>query len=272
MPYTSIDLIRNHINFEGIPIGGKRDYPVIFSGTQWNSLPNKNLLAGSVAVKARGSEEPIGKSIVLGNEPVALTSGKIAVGSVAAASDSSLGTIYTENIDYAIDPANATIMRITGGNIAEGTQIAVWYRPYIVYEEGVDYSVNYAEGEVRRLAGGAIQDNQAVLVDYEATAGVMGDVIFMQAVSEANSIIESEIDSERSFGADQALQTAATYLAVSIVCRMAVSGALMLASGVRMAPSGQSWLALAESYRGDYERLIKPYRPHAARLSGPART
>ncbi len=272
MPYTSIDLIRNHISFEGAPGGTQRNYPIIFSGTQWISLPYRGLLSGSVAVKAAGSIQPSFENIILGNEPIALAARQIAAESVTIASDRSLGTIYAENTDYAVDPINAAVRRIPGGNISEGASVAVWYIPYIIYEEGTDYSVNYTEGMIRRLAGGAIQDYQAVLIDYEISVGAIDDVIISQAISEADAVVERDIDSGQSFGADPTLQTAATYLTVSLLCRMAASGHLVQSTLAKNAQNASSWLALAESYRGDYDRLIKPYRPQATRLSGPTRT
>ena len=81
-------------------------------------------------------------------------------------------------------------------------------------------------------------------------------------------MVERQVDPQRQFGADPILQTAATFLAVSLVCRMMAACDLKYDPMGRQTASG--WLSLAESYRKDYTGLLKDFRPKVARLSGPA--
>ena len=91
-----------------------------------------------------------------------------------------------------------------------------------------------------------------------------------EAVGAANAIIEKEVDPLRKFGADSTLQTAATFLATSILCQIAAVYDLVQTSLGKA--RGDNWLALAEGYRRDYERLIADFHPPSNRLSGPKRT
>jgi hypothetical protein len=272
MSYTNTELVKKHINWGSTVSAVQRNRPITFSGLQWSSLGGRNIAAGSLRVKALRSNVPCREYIILGNEPVLLALRQVVSDSILVASDSSLGTIYVENIDLAVDPVNASIRRIANGNIAENSTVVVWYYGYALYEEGTDYSTNYAEGLIRRLAGSAIQDGQEVLADYELMSGNIDDDILAEAVSEANAIIEREIGSEQSFGADLALQTAATYMAVSLLCRIAAANDLSGSGISRTSSSAASWLALADNYRRDYELLIKPFRAQGVRMNRPTRT
>ena len=102
---------------------------------------------------------------------MALAEQNIIPDSVVVASDSSLGTIYTENLDYHVDHVGGKIARVATGMIASGASVAVWYYAYRVYTEGVDYTVNYERGTIRRAPAGAIEDGQSVFVDYQTLTG-----------------------------------------------------------------------------------------------------
>ncbi len=269
MSYTNIELIKKHISLNCEATGRRDDYPVIFEGTEWISLPCHAIVPGSVRVKVAAGYFPVMETITFLADEIALAHKPLINNSAAVASDTSLCSIYLENQDYMIDNANGIIRRFPDGSIQAGGTVIVWYYYYSLYEEGADYAVNYAEGSIRRLANGKIQQGQTILVDYELSSYQLGDDIIAGVASEANSIIEKEIDPQKQFGADSTLQTSATYLAMSILCR--ILGANNTKSGA-VGYSGiksDGWLSLSASYRLDFEKLIKPYRPQSARLSGP---
>jgi len=75
------------------------------------------------------------------------------------------------------------------------------------------------------------------------------------------------VDPEGRFGANLLLQSAATYLAVSLVCRMIAATDLKLDPENKTGVS--SWILLAENYRQDYDRLIKGFHPGRTGLNRP---
>jgi hypothetical protein len=270
MSYTNLETVRKHINLDEIPGGEKSDYPVTFVDLEWVNLPGRGIVDNSVVVKAIKNYAPISETITLGDGVVSLSNSRLVANSLTVASDSSLGAIYKENIDFSVDNAEGTIIRLIDGEIISGSAVIVWYYYYSIYSEGIDYSINYQSGMIRRLPGGNIQPKQTVLVDYELTYNQLNDEYISEAVDEANAIIEKLIDPGRQFGADLTLQTAATCLAVSIVCRMAAISDLRFGDSGKQTAS--AWLSLAESYRDDYKDLLKAFRPQASGLSGPKLT
>jgi hypothetical protein len=268
MSYTNIDLVKKHISLDDVGGGLRRNYPVAFVEQEWVGLPGRGLVEDSLRVKAIRDYSPVSEEIVLADGIVSLSHNCLVPDSMTIASDSSLGAIYRENTDYSVDCDNGRVKRLDGGDIESGSTVSVWYYYYSLYEENTDYGVDYGDGMIRRLAESTIETHQTVLVDYQLSGSQLGDPILSEAVLEANAMVERQVDPQRQFGADPILQTAATFLAVSLVCRMMAACDLKYDPMGRQTASG--WLSLAESYRKDYTGLLKDFRPKAARLSGPA--
>ncbi|MCP4703141.1 MAG: hypothetical protein GY865_00905 [candidate division Zixibacteria bacterium] len=270
MSYTNIELVRKYISFGNLPGGLQKDYPVTFTGLEKVILPGHSIIEDTVVVKAVGSAEPTFEEVTLGDSTILLAQAQLVPNSVAVASDSSLGIIYTENADYSIDYTNGKISRIGGGAIGNGNKTSLWYQYYTQYNENSDYSVGYQSGSITRLAGSAIQIGQMVQIDYQLLQSFLNDEIIIEAVNQANAIVEGEIDIEQTFGADLVLQTAATYLAISLLCRIEAAGCLRY--GGNGDKETRWWLSLGESYRSDFEKLIKKFHPGASRLNHPIRS
>jgi len=269
MSYTNIDLIRKHINLTSEPTGRRNSYPVVFDNSGWVSLPGHSIVTNSIKVKVVGCVVPVMETITFFSDEFSLQHKLLVDNSAALALDTSLGTIFSENLDFSIDAANGIIRRLSDGSISPGATVVIWYYYYSPYEEGADYAVNYSDGMIRRLANGRIQTGQTVFIDYELSSYQLGEEVMAAAVAEANAIVEREIDPKKIFGADASLQSAATYLAMSILCR--IMGTNNLGSSAKSASAArpEGWLSLAENYRQDYVRLIKQFRPPTARASGP---
>lgn len=270
MSYTNSETVRKHINLDEIPGGKKTDYPVTFTDLNAVDLPGRAIVNNSVVVKAVKNIAPVSEVVTLGDGVVSLSGNRLVANTVTAAADSSLGTIYKENVDFCVDNTQGTIYRLADGDIVSGSVVVVWYYCYSLYTEGVDYSIDYRTGTIRRLPGGSIQANQTVLVDYDLTYSQLSDEYISEAVREANAIVEKLIDPQQQFGADLTLQTAATCLAVAIVCRMAAISDLRSTENGRQ--NATAWLSLAESYREDYKNLLKAFRPQASGLTAPKHT
>ncbi len=270
MSFTNSDLVGYHISFEDYYAGLKKDYPLEFADYGWVNLPGKNILPDSVILKTVGVQTPVYETVIFGTEAIDLNFANLIPASATLASDKSLSTLYTEQTDFSIDCKNGTIVAIDGGSIVAGSELSLWYYRFITFEESADFQIDYQKGRVRILDSGVVALNQTVLIDYELSPLQLNDDIIARAVDEANAVVGSLIDSERDFGADLTLQTAATYLAVSIVCRMAASADLIQSSSNRQ--TAVSWINLSENYRKDYELLIRNYRPESTRLNSPVKS
>lgn len=268
MSYTNPELVNKHINFEDFQAGIKKDYPIEYSDMSWCDLPGRFIRENSLIVKSQTMTSPAYEEISLEAEPVSLNHKHLIPWTIVVAANKSLSTIYRETIDYLVNYKSGQIKRIEGGGISDGVTVSVWYFYYTLYEENIDYEVEYSEGRVRLLTGSNIAYNQTLLIDYELSSSRMSEALISEAVAEANAMVESEIDPSRPFGADQTLQTAATFLAVSLLCRMAGTGNLTRSRSVRS--NADDWIKLADSYRADYRRLIKKFRPETNRFSRPA--
>jgi len=269
MSYTNINLVRRHISLENPLVGRHNSLAVVFDTSGEIVLPGGGIAPEALVVKAVRSSVPEYENRPLADTPLTLAGQDPVPGSVTLASDRSLGRLYVENVDYTVDYGAAKITRLPDGDIASGAKVAIWYYNYSRYREGLDYTVAWADSLIRRLPGGEIRVGQTVYVDYGLTGSSLNDNVMRQAVAEANAIVAGEIDSGRAFGSDLTLQTAATYLAVSILCRVAAADGLNRLQAP--ARNAESWLALAEHYRGDYERLIKLFRPRVTGLKQPTR-
>lgn len=142
MSYTNIELVRKYITFGDLPGGLQKNYPITFTGLEDISLPGHGIIKDSVVVKAIGSAEPTYEAVTLSESPISLANTQLVPNSIAVASDSSLGIIYTENTDFAIDYTNGKITRIDGGAIGGGSKTALWYQYYTQYNEDSDYSID----------------------------------------------------------------------------------------------------------------------------------
>ncbi|MCK4858498.1 MAG: hypothetical protein KAT58_11050 [candidate division Zixibacteria bacterium] len=251
MPFTNVENVRQHLSATGVGRDSYRDVPLQLVGTSAVALAHVNLKSGSVQVKGKEIGSPRLDLLTLADEPVNLSGPELIPDSVVVARDSSLGEIYTENVDYSVDYQAGTITRISSGAIASGDTVAVWYYCYHIHTEGEDYSVNLAKGTIRRLSGGTIEDGQVIYVDYETQSGFFVDSQIAQAISEADDRLLAVIDSSYHNSTDQTLVIAETYLAVAILCRMKAISSLDRGSGVTSGRTAESWLKLADRYEFD---------------------
>jgi hypothetical protein len=269
MPFTNIETVRQHLSEPGAVRDTFRDVALPLVGTSPAVLVHANLRPGTVKVKGKEIGSPSNQSVVLGSQPVTLAAPELIPDSVVVASDSSLGTIYTENSDYHIDYAVGTISRTTTGAITAGDQVAVWYYAYRIFVEASDYAVNYEKGTIRRVPTGAITDGQVVFVDYEAQAGGFDDFQIGNAIAEADDILLKSIDPGYQESNDQTLVTAETYLTLAILCRLKASRALESSSVVGAAEISRSWRELADRYDADGLRLAARYTTTTGCMQAP---
>jgi hypothetical protein len=267
MNLTGISQIRNHLYRLNVGEGEIRDRAIRLTLEGYTGLPHAHIVTGSETVKAIKNTIPTSESVILGSSPVSLAHQHPAIDTVVCASDSSLSLLYQENLDYMIDYPAGTISRIDGGSISEGAEVTVWYLYYHVYQRTQDYYIDYERGRMRRVSSGAIEEGQELLVDYQLGSSEFSDSEIEQCIMEAESEIVHLIDEAHKESTDPALQTAATCLAMSLLCR---NSAGITATGLGGTDSHSSvWMELARSYRDTAMRLLTWFRGETPELKSP---
>jgi hypothetical protein len=264
MNLTSISQVRSHLQHllagpEGQAGGGVvRDMRIIAPLDGWSNLPHTRLIIDSEKFKAVRTEQPTFDSIVLGDDPVTLPHRDIIPGSTVIAADSSLSVIYEEFLDYTIDYEEGRLSRVQTGSISSGQAIALWIVYYRVYTKGEDYEIDYVRGRWSRHVSGLIEPGQELLVDYRLASAGFSDEEITQAIVESEAEIGRDIDAQFSDSTDPALQSAATFLTLAILCRNAAGASL--SSQLSRPDAASHWLTLAGSYRETALRLLRWFR------------
>jgi len=264
MPFTSPELVRAHLSdlrLGEIAISG---ITITLSGTQPATLPHSGVASGTVVVKAERSASPTRESRTLAGDWVSISHSQIVPASVLVAPDTSLSSVYVENVDYIVDYMAGRLRRISGGAIASGQTVEIWYRYYHVYASGDDYTIDASVGALTRKTTGAIADGQTVLTDYRVSLGTIHDSVIERAISEAGEAVLATIDSRFCDEPAVGIVIGETHWAVAAVCRIRAAATLAEtgAPGANSRAAAQVWLELADRYD-------RTGREHLARFAAP---
>jgi len=278
MSFTNIDLVKKHIGEHELGSVSKKNAACQLTGETYFQLPHIMLQTGSEKVKAKEQNIPIQETMSFASsDSMPLSHQELIPDTVVVANDSSLGEIYAENIDYTIDYDNGKLTRIPGGSIPSRVSVVIWYFYYRVYVKEIDYQIDYAKGQIRRKSSGEIEDGQWVLVDYTVEYSLLNDEVIENAIKEANDQIMQYIDDAYSNSTDQALVTAETYLAVSILGNIKAMEAINQPVGTGSSGQAHSislaWAKMSGVYQGQAYEILKRFRkdpggfcsPHAVR-------
>jgi len=270
MAYTSTEQVRIHLGSSYPLIARITDQPLVMNGTDYIQFYGAAVDATSVKVKSLRTQTPVRTSITLTSGDNSFASSPVVAQSVVVASDTSLGTVYEENTDYIILYDTGVMRLKSGGVLATGITVVVFYLAAGLYVNGTDYQLRADRGEIRRLSAGNIADGESVQLDYCPQFEQFNDDLVNSAVATANGMIENEVDPERQFEADPALNMAATYRAMKIICRAAAARRLSLAAGDDR--SALTWLRLAESFASQSHSLLATFVPSRPEPSSPRHT
>jgi hypothetical protein len=278
MSFTNTDLVKKHIRESELGSVSKENVACRLSGEVYFQLPNAALQTGSEKIKAKEQSTPFQETISFdSSDTMQLSHQELIPDTVVVANDSSLGRIFAENGDYSIDYENGKITRISSGAIPALSSVVIWYFYYRIYIKDTDYQIDYTKGLIRRKNSGAIEDGQWVLVDYTAEFSVLSDEVIENAIKEANDHILQVIDSSYANSTDPSLQTAETYLAVSILCNIKAMEVMAQPSGTGTAGQVHSislaWGKMSGVYHDQAYDLLKRFgkdpgglcSPHAVR-------
>ncbi|MDD4050782.1 MAG: hypothetical protein PHR28_02630 [candidate division Zixibacteria bacterium] len=267
MSLTTIDRIRHHLSRINSGAAEVHDQAVRLASDGYVALPHAHIVSGSEAVKATAGDIPVSERLTLEMVPAPTTYREIIPGTVVCARDSSLSRVYQENVDFVVDYAAGTIGRLDAGGIDSGDAIIIWYQYYQIYQRDVDYTIDYEQGRMRRIAAGGIALGQEVLVDYQLGITPLADEEIEQGITDAEAEIVHAIAPEYRESTDPALQTAATFLTLSLLCRNAAG--LAASGGTSSQTQLSFWLELSKSYRETAERLLTWFRQSVPGLRPP---
>jgi hypothetical protein len=223
MSYTSIDIVRQYLVASFPKRDRYSDQPLVLASDDYLSFYNGTIEAAGFVVKSVQIHELSRQSITLSDAGNQVATGPVVSGSVVVASDSSLGTVYGENVDFVVDYQRGRLWMKRDGSLVAGQTVTVWCQAYHVYDSAEDYDLDGAHGRVKRRSGGSIAPGETVYLDFNPVDDAFNDDVLTRAVVEANGLLEAEIDPARQFGADPVLQAAATYRALEIICHVAAA-------------------------------------------------
>ena len=272
MAFTTREIVKKHILDHHLGSGNIENEKIQLRGADWIQLQKKMILENSEKIKGMEQIEPTREDIDFDTaDNQNLSHAELIPDTVVAASDSSLGIIYIENVDYHVDYDSGQITRIASGTIPQGAAVSVWYLYYRVYEKGVEYDIDYQRGRIKRRSGGAVESGQWVYADYTAEYGSLDDDAIANAVSEANSRILDFIDSIHHDSNDKLLVSAETYLAVSIICRIRAMESISPSRGKTESSDAMSWTALSDMYKKEAYNILSKYASPGDSLKSPSK-
>jgi hypothetical protein len=270
MSYTNVEILREYID-SPFPVQSRvHDQTVVMRYGDEITFFGGTIDEDSLIVKGIRAGELTRRKMTFDAQSLSLSTEPIVPGSVLLASDSSLGAVYIDGSDYAVDLEAGTVTLKDGGELSVGQSVCAWYQTYHVYQLGVDYTVDGDSGSIRGTASGDIAEGETVYLDYRPVFSSYREEVLDLAVAQANGIIEKAVDPYGKFGADAALQAAATYRALEIVCR--ASAGRQLSGGRGDSSAVKMWMTLGDYYAGRSDELISSFRPPVSGPSGPTLT
>ena len=264
MPFTNAQLVRKHLIEHSVAGQAVENFSLKLTGTTPAKLPGAPVLSGSDKIKGKEEETPRQGTVLLTLAGVQLQSTDLIPESVVAASDSSLGTIYVEQVDFAVDYPAGKVRRLPGGALTSDAAVTVWYVPFRVYTRNTDYKIDYGRGELSRLASGVIEDGQTVYVDFKLDPAFLGEEIIENAVAEAEAQVVSRIDAAYLDSSDPGLSAGATYLAVSILAH--IKSLESMQAGMPSHQLSRSWAIMSNFYRRRAQEFLAPFAKKAGGL------
>jgi hypothetical protein len=274
MGFTNIDLVKKHILEHELGTVSKENVACRLVGEVPFQLPHMLLLTGSETVKAKEQNIPLSETVSFASsETVQLAHQELIPDTVVVAKDSSLGQVYSENVDYSVQYDDGKLTRISGGSIPEASSVVIWYLYFRVYARDTDYQIDCGKGQIKRISSGDIEDGQCVLVDYTVEFALLSEEVVENAVKEAHQQILDYIDPSYANSADRSLVTGETYLAVSVLCNVKAMEAMTqnLASGTGWQAHSLSlaWSKMSGVYRSQAYELLQKFRKDPGGLCSP---
>jgi hypothetical protein len=266
MPYTTTEQIRSHLASGELPVRRMTDQALLIDTNDAIPFFGGGISAGSLIVKGRRARSHTRFTTTV-SVPLIFSAQPVVPDSVVVASDSSLGQVFVESVDYLIDHAAGRLVPREGGLLVTGSPVTIWLVPYTLFAESSDYHVDLEAGEIRRTSSGDIALSETIYLDFTPVHASFVEGMINSAVTAANGLIERTVDPNGQFEADPVLGLAATYSALEILCRSAAARDLSHQSGQDR--TARAWMQLASDYAVKAEQLVTAFRPPITPMSSP---
>lgn len=203
---------------------------ITLTGTDWTSLPSANTIRGTIFITS---------------------------------DEAGVAIPYTEGDDFYVDWDNGRIRRVANSGISSGVAVYISYLISVTRILDTDYTADLDNGLVARISGGSIDDGQQVYCSYSVGAGSVNGAMIDQCILEAEDIIEQRLTDDYSTSSeDQGLETGATHLAISLVCRDKAAEAMLSNMNDDADAVAKSWMSLSDKYETfAYEVLDRFFDP-----------
>ncbi len=268
MAYVTLEQLRPYL-ISNAPSGQQiSDLPLRLYGVQNIRFHGAAIAPDSLRVKSRRSDLLTRGQFTLEESPIQISIAPVVSGSIVVANNASISRIFTENLDYTFDSLNNSLAIKPGGELTAGTVVTVWFEHYHLYTPNDDYSVDGDRAEIRRLASSAIGNGETVFLDFTPLYAPFSDDLLEAAITEANGLIEREIDPTGQFGADPTLSATALCRALELICRAAATREL--SSGRDLDKITLAWIKLADDHSARADKLLRSFRPPITSPSLPA--
>lgn len=257
MAWTSLAIVKKHLQSSLIPPQDVFDEEVILVGTDDSQLLHTNIDVASETVKilqvAEGSET-VEVLTLAANVPSLLTYPRIKRSSMACEKYAAGATVlFVPEADYVLEqgrtgfPASITRASV-GTTMADPETVQVFYLPFTALTNVNDYIIDYNNGLIRRAAGTTIPDGAHVFVDYSHAQASITDTLISEAIVEAEAFMLDKSPSLDPLSAAQNLISAATYYTLSIIC-LSQAGKLMTSTQKTVTDQiAKQWMELHAKY------------------------
>ena len=262
MAWTTLEIIKKHLQESGVEVDSICDEYHVLTGTEEEQLEHAYLSDKSDTVKTIDSATPYydGENKLSGTSWKSLDHEQIVPGTLVAASNTLLATIYIEGVDFVVEYPTGKMKRIEGGAISDGGIVYIWYQYYTVHTKDTDYTISYESGTLARIAEGDIADGSPVWVDYKISAVTVADSLINQAIVEAEGKILDRLSSDYSGeSTDQGLKTGSAELTLSIVARDMSAETMRAYPSSQAGPLAKQWRNLSIRYEEQAWKTLGPF-------------
>jgi hypothetical protein len=255
MPWTSLAIVKKHLQSSLVPPPDVFDEEVILVGTDDSQLLNTNIDVASESLKILQVLDDVVEIMTLvANIPALFTYPRIKRDSLSCEKSAPGPTVfYVPEADFVLEQGRtgfpASIARASiGSSMPDPETVRVFYLPYTVLTPVNDYIIDYDNGLLRRAAGTTIPDGAHVFIDYSHAMASITDTLISEAILEAEAFMLDKSPSLNPLSTAQNLISAATYYALSIIC-LSQAGKLMTSTKTSDTDNiAEQWMALHKQY------------------------
>jgi hypothetical protein len=264
--WVDSDTIKSFLQYDKVLNPNVFDEEVSLISTVNSQLQFRTVDDLSERVKILWQNAPIYTTLVLNGFATSIIAPYLLKGSIIVASDVLMTTIYVENLDYVIDHSTGEISRATtGGAIADGATVHIWYYAYTLLLSGNDYTMNYSLGQIKRSATTSIPSGGTISIDYSTSQLSIADDLIKESIIQAEAYLKNMLQDSSSTA--DALVSAATLFTLSLIS-LAQSSKISSFAENTASERASVCLKTSESYSSKAFIIASPYLKSSSLSSG----